>query len=144
MLHLDADDLRAGLNVDLGFSRRDRAENVRRISEVALMLTERGFIVLVSAIAPYRVDRDAVRARFQPGRYVETFVSTPFEMCVARDPKGLYAKARRREIHGLTGWDDPYETPSEPELIISTDMQSVRSAVDQIFHHYESLNHACG
>lgn len=107
------------------------------------MLTERGFIVLVSAIAPYRVDRDAVRARFLPGRFFESFVTTPLEICVARDPKGLYEKAKRGELHGLTGWDDPYEAPVDPDLVISTETQSAQSAVEQIFRHYESLNHAC-
>jgi bifunctional enzyme CysN/CysC len=115
---LDGDNLRHGLNGDLGFSEADRAENVRRAGEVACLFADAGMIAIVPLISPYVADRSRVRARHEAGglRFVEVFVDTPLEECERRDPKGLYAKARAGELKGFTGIDDPYEPPPAPEL----------------------------
>jgi bifunctional enzyme CysN/CysC len=115
---LDGDNVRCGLNSDLGFSAADRAENVRRIGEVARLMADAGLVVLVPVISPYRADRDRVRAIHDVAglRFVEVFVDTPLELCEQRDPKGLYARARAGELSGLTGVDDPYEPPLAPEV----------------------------
>ncbi len=115
---LDGDNVRHGLNADLGFSAEDRAENVRRIGEVARLMADAGLVVLVPVISPYRADRDRVRAIHEAADlpFVEVFVDTPLELCEQRDPKGLYAKARAGELTGMTGIDDPYEAPLAPEL----------------------------
>jgi bifunctional enzyme CysN/CysC len=115
---LDGDNVRHGLNADLGFSAADRTENVRRIGEVARLMADAGLVVLVPVISPYRADRDAVRAMHEAAglEFVEVFVDTPLELCEQRDPKGLYAKARAGELTGMTGIDDPYESPVDPEL----------------------------
>lgn len=120
---LDGDNLRHGLNSDLGFSAEDRHENVRRAGEVAAILAEAGVVAIVPVISPYRRGRDAVRAihaeRGLP--FFEVFVDTPIEVCEQRDPKGLYAKARAGEITGFTGVDDPYEAPLSAELVLTPD-----------------------
>jgi bifunctional enzyme CysN/CysC len=115
---LDGDNVRHGLNGDLGFSAADRAENVRRIGEVARLMADAGLVVLVPVISPYRADRDRVRAAHAAAglRFFEVFVDTPIELCEQRDPKGLYARARAGELTGMTGIDDPYEPPESPEL----------------------------
>ena len=115
---LDGDNVRHGLNTDLGFSAADRAENVRRVGEVAALLADAGLVALVPVISPYRSDRDRVRAAHVRAdlTFVEVFVDTPLELCEQRDPKGLYARARAGEITGMTGIDDPYEAPEHPEL----------------------------
>jgi adenylyl-sulfate kinase len=117
---LDGDNLRHGLNGDLGFSAEDRAENVRRTAEVSALLADAGVVVLVALVSPYRADRDAARAvhdaRGLP--FLEIHVATPLEECERRDPKGLYARARAGEITGLTGVDDPYEPPASPEVVV--------------------------
>lgn len=115
---LDGDNIRHGLNADLGFVADDRAENVRRIAEVARLMADAGLVVLVPVISPYRLDRDRARAMHAAAdlAFVEVFVDTPLELCEARDPKGLYAKARAGELTGMTGIDDPYEPPVAPEL----------------------------
>ena len=117
---LDGDNLRHGLNSDLGFSAADRAENVRRVGEVARLFADAGIVAVVSLVSPYRADRDQVRAQHEAAglRFVEVFVDTPLEVCEARDPKGMYAKARAGQITGFTGVDDPYEAPEEPELVL--------------------------
>jgi bifunctional enzyme CysN/CysC len=117
---LDGDNLRHGLNADLGFSAADRAENVRRVGEVARLMADAGLVVLAPVISPYRADRDRVRAAHDAAglRFVEVFVDTPLELCEQRDPKGLYAKARAGELTGMTGIDDPYEPPLTPDLRI--------------------------
>jgi bifunctional enzyme CysN/CysC len=118
---LDGDNLRLGLNADLGFSAADRSENIRRVSEVARLFADAGVAALVPVISPYRADRALAReihaAVGLP--FVEVFVDTPLEVCEARDPKGLYAKARAGEIKGFTGIDDPYEAPTAPELVLT-------------------------
>lgn len=117
---LDGDNLRHGLNADLGFSARDRAENVRRIGAVAQLFADSGAVAVACLISPYRADRDRVRAAHEAAglRFVEVYVDTPIEQCEARDPKGMYAKARAGEITGFTGVDDPYEVPDRPELVL--------------------------
>jgi bifunctional enzyme CysN/CysC len=117
---LDGDNLRHGLNEDLGFSAADRAENVRRVGEVARLFADAGVVAVVSLISPYRVDRDLVRAKHEELglSFYEVFVDTPLETCEARDPKGMYAKARAGEITGFTGVDDPYEAPDSPDLVL--------------------------
>lgn len=122
-LVLDGDELREGLNADLGFSEVDRAENVRRVGEVALLFARHGFVVLVPVISPYAAGRDAVRARHErlATPYVEVHVATPLEVCEARDPKGLYVKARAGLIERFTGISDPYEPPLAPEVRLETD-----------------------
>ena len=138
---LDGDELRTGLNCDLGFSRIDRAENVRRIGEVARLMADTGFIVLVSAISPYLADREAARHRIGEHRCFTVLVDTPLKTCVERDPKGLYARARAGEIKGLTGWDDPYESPHSPDISIATQSVSIEAAARQIEQHYQQLIH---
>jgi len=115
---LDGDNVRFGLNGDLGFSAADRAENVRRVGHVARLMADAGLVVLVPVISPYRADRERVRAIHEAAElaFLEVFVDTPLELCERRDPKGLYAKARAGELTGMTGIDDPYERPDDPEL----------------------------
>lgn len=117
---LDGDNLRHGLNVDLGFSAADRDENVRRVGEVAALFADAGLVSLVPLVSPYRAARDAVRARVSSAGlpFVEVHVATSLEDCERRDPKGLYAKARAGELRGMTGIDDPYEAPEAPELVL--------------------------
>jgi adenylylsulfate kinase len=128
---LDGDVVRTHLTKGLGFSREDRDENVRRIGFVADLLSRNGVIVLASVISPYRSVRDELRELHQ-GRFVEVYVSTPVEVCSERDVKGLYAKQRAGEISGLTGVDDPYEPPLEPELTIPTHELTVDEAVERV------------
>ena len=117
---LDGDNLRHGLNADLGFGANDRAENVRRVGEVAKLFSDAGMVAVVSLVSPYRADRNRVRSAHEAAGlpFIEVFVDTPIEICEARDPKGLYAKARAGQIQGFTGVDDPYEPPSDPELVL--------------------------
>lgn len=129
---LDGDVARTHLTKGLGFSREDRDENVRRIGWVASLLARNGVIVLASVISPYRAVRDEVRA-LHDGRFVEVYVSTPVEVCSERDVKGLYAKARAGEITGMTGIDDPYEPPLEPDLVIPTHDQTIDQSVEQLW-----------
>lgn len=120
---LDGDNLRHGLNGDLGFSADDRSENVRRVAEVARLFADAGVVSLVPLISPYRADRDRARAAHVAADldFVEVFVNTPIEVCEARDPKGLYARARAGEITGFTGIDDPYEAPAAADLTLTPD-----------------------
>ena len=120
---LDGDNLRHGLNADLGFSAADRTENVRRVGHVARLLADAGVVVLVPLISPYRADRAVVRDLHAEASlpFVEVFVDTPIELCERRDPKGLYKKARAGEITGFTGIDDPYEPPEHPDLVLRPD-----------------------
>jgi bifunctional enzyme CysN/CysC len=117
---LDGDNVRHGLNGDLGFSETDRTENVRRIGEVARLLADAGLVVLVPVISPYRAGRDHARRLHEAAAlpFLEVFVDAPLAVCEARDPKGLYAKARAGELHGMTGIDDRYEPPRDAELVV--------------------------
>jgi len=120
---LDGDNVRHGLNKNLGFSAEDRAENIRRILEVARLFADAGIITMTSFISPYRMDRDRVRDLHDEANlpFVEVFVDTPIEVCEQRDPKGLYERARAGEIKMFTGIDDPYEAPLEPEIVVRTE-----------------------
>jgi len=129
---LDGDNVRHGLNRDLGFSEEDRAENIRRVGEVAKLMTDAGLIVLVSFISPYRAERDAVRRLFGESEFVEVFVDTPVEECARRDPKGLYAKAYAGELSNFTGVDAPYEAPLNPEFHVRTVGRSPEEIVDEL------------
>ena len=115
---LDGDNIRMGLNKNLGFSAEDRAENIRRIGEAAKLFVNAGTIAITAFISPYRADRDKVRALLEPGEFIEIYMDTPLEVCEQRDPKGLYKKARAGEIKGFTGINDPYEAPEKPELVL--------------------------
>lgn len=119
---LDGDNVRYGLNKNLGFTAADREENIRRIGEVAKLFADSGFITMTSFISPYRKDRDLARKIHKEAGlcFIEVFVDTAIEVCEQRDPKGLYAKARKGEIKGFTGIDDPYEPPLNPELVINS------------------------
>jgi bifunctional enzyme CysN/CysC len=131
---LDGDNLRHGLNGDLGFSAADRTENVRRIGEVARLFADAGLVVLVPVISPYRAGRDRARQLHVAAslEFVEVFVDTPLEVCEARDPKGLYAKARAGTLAGMTGIDDTYEAPLAPELVVQADGVSAEDAAHGI------------
>ena len=115
---LDGDNIRHGLNSNLGFSAEDRTENIRRIGEVAKLSAEAGIITLSSFISPYIADRQRVRDRLPSGDFIEVFMNVPIEICEQRDPKGLYKRARAGEIKGFTGIDDPYEAPINPEVTV--------------------------
>ena len=117
---LDGDNVRHGLNRDLGFTEADRVENIRRAGEVAKLMTEAGIIVLCSFISPYHAERDMVRRLVRDGEFIEVFVDTPIDECMRRDPKGLYAKARAGGIKNFTGIDAPYEPPEAPEIHLLT------------------------
>lgn len=129
---LDGDNVRLGLNRDLGFTEADRVENIRRVAEVAKMMVDAGLIVLVSFISPFRAERQLARELFQPDEFMEVFVDTPLDECERRDPKGLYAKARAGEIKEFTGISAPYEEPLKPELRLRTDKLTVESCVARI------------
>ena len=130
---LDGDNVRHGLNGDLGFSPEDRTENIRRIGEVAKLFAESGALVLTAFISPYREDRDRIRELMSRSNdFVEVFVSCPVEVCEGRDPKGLYKKARAGEIPNFTGIDAPYEEPESPELVVETNLFDVEACVAQV------------
>jgi len=134
---LDGDNIRHGLNKNLGFSPADRTENIRRIGEVAKLFTEAGVVALTAFISPYRADRDQVRAIMAAGDFVEVHVDCPVEVCEQRDVKGLYKKARAGEIKEFTGISAPYEAPTKPELTINTAGQSVEASANQILAYLE-------
>ena len=120
---LDGDNIRHGLNKDLGFSPEDRSENIRRIGEVAKLFVDAGFIVMTAFISPYRKDRDNVRKLMKEGEFAEIYIKCTIDVCEARDPKGLYKKARAGEIKEFTGISAPYEEPLKPELVIDTSVE---------------------
>ena len=138
---LDGDNVRHGLNRDLGFSPEDRSENIRRIGEVAKLFTDFGALVLTAFISPYREDRDAVRALMPEGDFVEIHVDCALDVCEERDPKGLYKKARRGEIPEFTGISAPYEAPESPELSVRTDRSSLEECAVQVVQYLESNGH---
>jgi adenylylsulfate kinase len=137
---LDGDNIRHGLNSDLGFSPEDRVENIRRIGEVARLFADSGALVLSAFISPYRKDRDRIRGLMGPGEFVEVFVDTPLEICESRDPKGLYKKARAGEISNFTGLDAPYEAPETPEVHLQTVNLSVDEAAARVISYLEDQN----
>jgi adenylylsulfate kinase len=134
---LDGDNIRHGLNRNLGFSPEDRTENIRRIGEVAKLFTDAGVIVITSFISPYRSDRDAVRALMAEGDFVEVHVDASLETCESRDVKGLYKKARAGEIPEFTGISAPYEAPFHPELVLDTNAKSVEESVEALLGYLE-------
>ncbi len=129
---LDGDNVRHGLNRDLGFTEADRVENIRRVAEVSRLMVDAGLIVIVSFISPFRSERDFARGLFEPGDFREIFVDAPLEVCAARDPKGLYAKAKRGEIRNFTGVDSPYERPERPDLRLDTGKLSPEECVELV------------
>ena len=132
---LDGDNVRLGLNKDLGFSHEDRTENIRRITEIAKLFADSGLIVLTAFISPYREDRDKARQIIGNEDFIEVFVNTDLSVCERRDTKGLYKKARAGEIKGFTGIDDPYEKPLNPELVVETDKQDVEESAQTIIDY---------
>ena len=143
---LDGDSVRRGLNRDLGFSEADRIENMRRAMEVGRLFVDAGLIVIVAFISPYRRERQRARARFEPGEFVEIHVDASLEECERRDPKGLYAKARRGELLHFTGIDSAYEPPQAPEIHLDTGATNPEECVDRILLYLDSqaLHNASG
>ncbi|HYD48805.1 MAG TPA: adenylyl-sulfate kinase [Terriglobales bacterium] len=135
---LDGDNIRHGLNRDLGFSPEDRVENIRRIGEVAKLFTDAGVVNVTAFISPYRADRERVRALMKKGQFIEVFVSCSVAECERRDPKGHYKKARAGEIKEFTGISAPYEEPLSPEIVVSTDRQSEAECLAQIVAYLEA------
>jgi adenylylsulfate kinase len=135
---LDGDNIRHGLNNNLGFSPEDRTENIRRIGEVSNLFTESGVIVFASFISPYRSDRDAVRVLMGAGDFVEVYVDASLDTCEQRDVKGLYKKARAGEIPEFTGISAPYEAPESPELVLDTNRQSVEESVGKLVEYLDA------
>ena len=136
---LDGDNIRFGLNGNLGFSAEDRTENIRRIGEVGKLFVDGGFLTLASFVSPYSEDRDAVSELMGEGDLVEIFIDTAVEICEERDPKGLYKKARTGEIPNFTGFSDPYEVPEKPEMIIKTADWTAEEAAVLIIEMLEKL-----
>ena len=153
---LDGDNIRHGLNAapamlqkvhgeefgkrfGLGFSAQDREENIRRIGTVAKLFCDAGIIAITAFISPYRLDRDRVRATLADGDFIEIFVDAPIEVCEARDPKGLYKKARAGQLKGFTGIDDPYEPPLRPELVLDAARNGPEGLADQVLAHLRAL-----
>ena len=134
---LDGDKIRHGLGSDLGFSPEDRQENIRRVGEVAKLFVDAGFICITAFISPYRADRQRVRERLPAGQFFEVYVNAPLSVCEERDPKGLYAMARAKEIPEFTGVTAPYEAPDRPELELHTDRLTIAESVARIL---ESLH----
>ncbi len=149
---LDGDNIRHGLNAapamlkerhgeefakrfGLGFSAQDREENIRRIGAVAKLFSEAGIIAVTAFISPYRVDRQRVRDTLAPGDFIEIFVDAPIAVCEARDPKGLYKKARAGELKGFTGIDDPYEPPQQPELVLDAGTKTADCLADEVIDY---------
>lgn len=129
---LDGDNVRHGLNKDLGFTDEDRIENIRRVGEVAKLFVDAGIITIASFISPFRSDRRLVRDLFEPDEFIEVFVSAPLELCEQRDPKGLYKRARAGEISNFTGIDSPYENPEHEHIILDTAVSSAEQSADQL------------
>ena len=135
---LDGDNVRHGLNGDLGFSPEDREENIRRIGEVARLFTDAGVLVLCAFVSPYRRDRDRIRALLADGDFVEVYVNTSVQECERRDTKGLYKRARQGNLAGLTGVSAPYEPPLQPELVLETETESVVESVEHVVQYLTS------
>lgn len=134
---LDGDNVRYGINKDLGFSNEDRVENIRRIGEMAKLFTDAGILVLTAFISPFRADRRMVRDSVGPGEFIEVYMDTPLAKCEDRDPKGLYKKARAGEIKNFTGVDSAYEVPESPEIVIKTAEFTVEACADHIIQYLQ-------
>ena len=137
---LDGDNIRHGLNKDLGFSPEDRKENIRRISEVAHLFADAGIITITAFISPYQIDRDICRNLQEVGRFLEIYTKASLATCEKRDPKGLYKKARAGQIKEFTGIDAPYEAPKNPELIIDTDQETIEQSAEKVINHLKKQN----
>lgn len=135
---LDGDNVRHGLNKNLGFSPDDRTENIRRIGEVSKLMVDAGLVTVTAFISPYQADRDVVRELLGEDEFIEVYTSCSLDECEARDPKGLYQKARNGEIQGFTGINAPYEEPQNPEIVIDTEQYSVEDAVTQIIDYLKT------
>jgi adenylylsulfate kinase len=134
---LDGDNVRHGLNSNLGFSPEDREENIRRIGEVAKLFVDAGMITFVAFISPYRKDREKARKLLEDGEFIEVYVKCPVEVCEQRDPKGLYQKAKQGEIKEFTGVSAPYEEPLDPEIVLETDKLAVEESVKKLMEFLE-------
>jgi len=134
---LDGDNIRMGLNKGLTFSDEDRIENIRRIGEVSKLFVDAGTIVLTAFISPFQKERDVVRSLVNEDDFIEVFIDTPLEICESRDPKGLYAKARKGEIPNFTGISSPYESPITPEIHVKTEKLSIEESAEQIITYLE-------
>ena len=132
---LDGDNIRGGLNNNLGFNREDREENLRRIAEVSKLFVDSGTLVIASFISPLNSDRDFIKEIIGESDFVEVFVNTPLEVCESRDVKGLYKKARAGEIQNFTGIDAPYEKPEKPEIEVKTELEEIEVSVDRIVEY---------
>jgi adenylyl-sulfate kinase len=139
---LDGDNVRHGLNRDLGFTAGDRVENVRRVAEVARLMADAGLTVLVSLISPFRAERQMARSLLAPGEFVEIFVDTPLSVAEARDPKGLYRKARRGELKNFTGIDSPYEIPQHPEIHLHNEQVGATESARQVLDYLAAIDAA--
>jgi adenylyl-sulfate kinase len=137
---LDGDNIRHGLNGDLGFSNEDRKENIRRIGEVSKLFVDAGLLTLTAFISPFRADREAVRNILEDGQFIEVYVDCPLDICEHRDVKGLYAKARKNEISAFTGISSPYEAPKNPEIRVNTGEQTLEEST-KIIINYLKENH---
>ena len=137
---LDGDNIRHGLNKDLGFTDEDRVENIRRVSEVAKLMTDAGLITLVSFISPFKSERKMARDLFEDNEFVEIFVDTPLEECESRDPKGLYKKARSGILKNFTGIDSDYELPSDPEIKLKTLSKNPEELADEVLDYLKVNN----
>lgn len=135
---LDGDNIRHGLNKDLGFSPADRTENIRRIGEVAKLMADANIIVLTAFISPYKADRDLVRALVKPGQFVEAYVDAALSVCEERDPKGLYKKARLGQIPEFTGITAPYEAPDNPELVIRAGEETIEESTKAVIDYLQN------
>ena len=138
-ISLDGDNVRHGLNRDLGFTKADRVENIRRVGETSKLMVEAGLICIASFISPFASEREMVRNLMSEGEFIEVFVDTPLEVCEQRDVKGLYAKARAGELPNFTGISSPYETPVNPEIRIDTTDMSAEDAADSIIDYLSSF-----
>jgi len=136
---LDGDNIRKGINNDLSFNPKDRAENIRRIAEIANLMIDAGLVTLAAFISPYKKDRDKIKYIVSPDNYIEVFINTSVEECERRDVKGLYKKARAGEIKNMTGISAPYEAPDKPDIEIKTEEESLKSAVDRIVKYINPL-----
>jgi len=136
---LDGDNIRHGLNKNLGFSPEDREENIRRIGEVAKLFVDTGVIVMTAFISPYRADRNTARRLLEDGRFIEVFVDCPLNVLEERDPKGLYKKARAGEIKEFTGISAPYEPPENPELVVDTSKLSLEQCAEKVVAYLEDM-----
>jgi len=138
---LDGDNIRHGLNNDLGFTDRDRTENIRRIGEVAKLFVDDGQIVLTAFISPFQADRDLVRSIVEKDEFIEVYVECSVETCENRDPKGLYKKAKSGEIQHFTGISSPYEAPNRPEITLNTDTLSIEQCVETVLQYLKVQNY---